>query len=78
MPSGTGRSERDRRREAYLDPYGPLPPAEVPATGSADPDDTELVPDDGPVVTGTLFFMILLLTLIGGYWIILFGYLVTR
>jgi hypothetical protein len=76
--SSDGRSERERWREAYMDPYGPLPPAEVPATGSAEREHTELEPEDEPVVPGTLFFMILLLMIIGGYWVIMFGYLVNR
>jgi hypothetical protein len=69
---------RQSRLEAYLNAYGPLPPPEVPGTGSEVPADTHLQPPDEPVVTGTLFLMILLLTIVGGYWIILFGYLLSR
>jgi hypothetical protein len=63
----------------YLDPYQPLSrAAAAPATGSDRTADTELSPEEEPVVTGTLFLMIVFLMLIFGIWIILYGMLVGR
>jgi hypothetical protein len=63
---------------AYLDPYRPLPPTPAPATGSADRRDTELVPEEEPITTGTLFLTIVLLMIIGGIWVVAYGFLLNR
>lgn len=72
------RDARARWEEAYADAYGPLPPPEVPATGTEESDATELRPGEEPVVTGTLFIMILFLMVIAALWVIVFGYLINR
>jgi hypothetical protein len=64
--------------EAYLDPYRPLPPVSAPATGSADPRDTELARGEEPITTGTLFLTIILLMIIGGIWVVAYGFLLNR
>ena len=61
------------------DPSRPAPPHEiVPATGSADPRETELAPEEEPVTTGTLFLMIIFLMMIFGFWIIMYTLLLNR
>jgi hypothetical protein len=50
----------------------------APATGSADPRETELTPEEEPVTTGTLFLMIVFLMLIFGFWALLYGMLLHR
>ena len=50
----------------------------APATGSADPAQTEIAPGEEPVATGTLFLMVILLMLIGGIWGIVYQMLLTR
>jgi hypothetical protein len=66
------------REATYMDAYRPLPPARTPATGSADPRDTELAPEEEPITTGTLFLTIVLLMIIGGIWIVAYGFLLNR
>jgi hypothetical protein len=54
-------------------------PADVAAaTGSADAHETELAPEEEPVVTGTLFLTIVLLMIIAGFWVIIYQRLLTR
>jgi hypothetical protein len=50
----------------------------APATGSTDPRETELTPEEEPVTTGTLFLTFLLLVIIGGVWVIVYRLLLTR
>lgn len=50
----------------------------VPGTGSADPAQTELAPEEEPTTTGTLFLMIIFLMLIFGFWITLYITLLNR
>jgi hypothetical protein len=69
---------RRARAEAYMDPYRPLPPAPVPATGSAAAADTELAPEEEPVATGTLFLSMVILMIIGAIWVVSYGLLMNR
>lgn len=64
--------------EPYDDPYRPLPPAQVPATGSADPRATEVSRAEEPVTTGTLFLTLVLLMLIFGFWALMYTLLLDR
>jgi hypothetical protein len=52
------------------------PPA--PATGAVDPRQTELPPEEEPIVTGTLFLTMLILTVIGAVWIVVYSLLLHR
>jgi len=55
------------------------PPADpAPATGSRSPRDTEIAPEEEPVVTGALFLSMVLLMLIAGAWVVMFLELVDR
>ncbi len=54
------------------------PSPHAPATGSADPADTELSKEEEPVTTGTLFLTMILLMLIFGFWIIMYVMLLDR
>lgn len=49
-----------------------------PATGSSDPDQTELHPGEEPVTTGTLFLTFVLLVIIGGVWVVVYRLLLNR
>lgn len=49
-----------------------------PATGSNDPEATELSPEEEPVVTGTLFLTMIILMLIGAVWGVAYYLLVSR
>lgn len=49
-----------------------------PATGTNDPDETELHEAEEPVTTGTLFLTFVLLVIIGGVWVIVYRLLLTR
>jgi flagellar biogenesis protein FliO len=49
-------------------PYG----AAAPPTGTADPGKTELSPEEEPVVTGTLFLVMIILMIIGAVWVIMY------
>jgi len=53
-------------------------PHTSPATGSASPEETELRPEEVPVVTGTLFLSLLLLIGIVGAWIVIYWMLLER
>lgn len=64
--------------DPYDDPYSPLPPTQVPATGSADPLATEMSRTEEPVVTGTLFLTLILLMLIFGFWALMYTLLLDR
>ena len=50
----------------------------TPATGSADPDDTELLPGEEPTTTGTLFLVMIILMIIAAIWVILYIRLLDR
>lgn len=50
----------------------------APATGSTDPRDTEMQPDEEPVVTGTLFLTLLFLMLIFGFWFMMYMIMLNR
>lgn len=50
----------------------------APATGSTDPDQTELSPEEEPVTTGTLFLTMIILTIIGAVWGVAYYLLVSR
>ncbi|HEX5831321.1 MAG TPA: hypothetical protein VFY16_10100, partial [Gemmatimonadaceae bacterium] len=52
--------------------------ASAPATGTADVRETELMPEEEPVTTGTLFLMVILLMIVAGFWVILYGRLLDR
>jgi flagellar biogenesis protein FliO len=49
-------------------PYG----GSAPPTGSANPAETELSPEEEPVVTGTLFLVMIILMIIGAVWVIMY------
>ena len=49
-----------------------------PATGTTDPQETELDPATEPVVTGSLFLTLLILVIIGGVWVIMYTLLLHR
>jgi len=48
------------------------------ATGSTWPEDTELAPEEEPVVIGTLFLSMLLLIGIMGAWIVIYLLMLNR
>jgi hypothetical protein len=50
----------------------------APATGSPRPSETEISPEEEPVVTGALFLSMVMLMLIAGAWIVMFWRLVER
>lgn len=54
------------------------PTRSAPATGSTDPQETELAPEEEPIVSGTLFLNLILLMLIFGFWIIMYITLLDR
>ena len=43
-----------------------------PGTGSDDPRDTELAPEEEPVTTGTFFLTLIILMIIAAVWIIMY------
>ena len=49
-----------------------------PATGSPSRRDTEIAPEEEPVVTGALFLCMVMLMMIAGAWIVMFRMLVGR
>lgn len=60
-------------------PTGPGPePWTSPATGSPDPGETELTPEEEPVTTGTLFLMVVFLMMIFGFWAMMYTTLLER
>jgi len=50
----------------------------TPAIGAPDPGQTQLTPEEEPVVTGTLFLTMLILTVIGAVWIVVYSLLLHR
>ena len=50
----------------------------VPATGSSDPRDTELLTGEEPTTTGTLFLVMIILMIIVAVWVILYVRLLER
>lgn len=65
--------------DEYLEPYRPLPGSTAAAaTGSPLEEDTELTGEEEPVATGTLFLMVILLMLIFGVWVTMYGFLLNR
>jgi hypothetical protein len=50
----------------------------TPATGSEDPIDTELLPEEEPTTTGTLFLVMIILMIICAIWIIMYTRLLDR
>ena len=48
------------------------------AKGSAKPSETELRPGEEPDTRGTLFFMVVFLMLIYGFWIMMYNLLLHR
>jgi hypothetical protein len=59
-------------------PDQPRPHPRAPATGSTRPFETEVTPEEEPVVTGALFLSMVMLMLIAGAWIVMFWRLVER
>ena len=53
-------------------------PRRAPPTGSSQPSDTEMTPEEEPVVTGALFLSMVMLMLIAGAWIVMFWRLIER
>ena len=53
-------------------------PRRAPPTGSSRPSDTEIAPEEEPVVTGALFLSMVMLMLMAGAWIVMFWRLVER
>jgi len=66
------------REEAYLDPYRPLPPAPVPATGSDDPDTIDMGQEEEPNIIGTIFLSTIFLMIIAAIWIVMYILLLER
>jgi hypothetical protein len=67
------------RDAEYLDAYRPLSASGAsPATGTHNLEDTELLPVEEPLATGTLFLMIIFLMLTFGIWAIVYGLLLNR
>jgi hypothetical protein len=50
----------------------------APVTGPVGPSQPELTPEEEPVVTGTLFLTMLILTVIGAVWIVMYSLLLHR
>lgn len=50
----------------------------APATGSTDPKDTELRPEEEPIVTGTLFLSLLFLMMVFGFWLMMYLIMLNR
>lgn len=50
----------------------------VPATGSTDPAETELLPGEEPTTTGTLFLVMIILMIIAAVWIIMYMRMLER
>jgi hypothetical protein len=66
------------REQMYLDPYRSLPPAPIPASGSADRGAVEMSAAEEPPVYGTLFLTIVLLMIIGAVWIVSYLFMLAR
>lgn len=49
-----------------------------PTTGSSDPRDTELSPEEEPKATGTLFLVVVILMIIVAVWVIMYLRLLDR
>jgi hypothetical protein len=56
----------------------PLGPGSAPATGTDDYWKTELQPGEEPVVTGTLFAVMIILMIITAVWVIMYLRLLDR
>jgi hypothetical protein len=52
--------------------------ARAPATGSTDPRETDIAPEEEPVVTGALFLSMIMLMMIAGAWLVMFRTLLGR
>lgn len=50
----------------------------VPATGSTDLAETELLPEEEPTTTGTLFLVMIILMIIAAVWIIMYMRMLER
>jgi hypothetical protein len=50
----------------------------TPATGSSDPADTDLLPEEEPTTTGTLFLVMIILMIIAAVWVIMYVRLLDR
>lgn len=50
----------------------------APATGSADLAETELTAEEEPVTTGTLFLTLIILMIIGAFWVVVYLRLIGR
>jgi hypothetical protein len=51
---------------------------QAPATGSDYPPDTEILPGEEPITTGTVFLTAIILMIILAVWVILYAYLLDR
>lgn len=69
-------SEPHRHAPTPLSAHDPASVA--PATGSPAPSQTELAPEEEPVVTGTLFLTLVILMIIAGFWVVIYQRLLTR
>lgn len=50
----------------------------APATGSTEPEDTELSPEEEPNTTGTLFLTLIFQMLVFGFWMMMYIILLNR
>lgn len=50
----------------------------TPPTGSTDSHETELRPEEAPIVTGTLFLTLIFLMMIFGFWVMMYLVLLNR
>ena len=64
-------------REEGRPPMEQRPPT-APATGSTDPEATELTREEEPNITGTLFLTMILLMIIAAFWVIIYMRLLDR
>lgn len=53
-------------------------PRTAPATGTSDPEQTELAPEEEPETSGTLFLTLVLLMIIFGLWVLVYLMLLNR
>ncbi|HEU4698612.1 MAG TPA: hypothetical protein VFS40_05495 [Gemmatimonadales bacterium] len=73
----------DRDDRSPLDRVPPVPPSplserHVPGTGTRDPALTQLTPEEEPETAGTLFLTMIILTVIGAVWIVVYALLLHR
>lgn len=61
-----------------MPPLPSLPTPEASATGTTQPAQTELAPEEEPSTPGTLFLCVILLMIIAGFWVVIYLRLIGR